>query len=195
MMEPDMMEPDMMEPDMMEPDMMEPDMMEPDMMEPDMMEPDMWEPDVMEADMMEPDMMEPDMWEPDVMEADMMEADMWEPDVAEPDVAESDVGQPQDAGEPGASCPESMELVGQFAIWCGKVNVHIDPESGLWVTDDDCKSGCLEKDLAYCQELYPTSLAIIELPVSPEQKPFMTAGCQSEAPNTGKSQFGCCAPQ
>ena len=79
-----------------------------------------------------------------------------------------------------------------FATWCGKVNVHTDPQTGVWMADEDCKAGCNVGGVGYCQELYAGAAEIVEIPPSPEMKPFMTAGCQKEYPNPGKKQYACC---
>jgi hypothetical protein len=93
------------------------------------------------------------------------------------------------------ACPVDMVLVGQFATWCGKVNVHTDLQTGSWVTDDDCKSGCIDGGVEYCNTCYPKASVkkVVEIDVSKEKKPFMTAGCNIEYPHPGQKQFACCA--
>jgi hypothetical protein len=94
--------------------------------------------------------------------------------------------------EPPAVCPDGLELLGEFATWCGKVNVHTDALTGVWMPDEKCTAGCNVGGVAYCQELYAGAAEIVEVPPSPEMKPFMTAGCQEEYPNQGKNQYACC---
>jgi len=89
-------------------------------------------------------------------------------------------------------CGPGQELLGQFATWCGKVNVHTDPWTGEWLPDDGCKAGCNIKDLSYCQKYYPGAEEVVEIAVSPEEKPFFTAGCMIEYPKPGQHQFACC---
>jgi hypothetical protein len=95
---------------------------------------------------------------------------------------------------PAGVCPDGMENLGEFAIWCGKVNVHNDPDTGMWMKDDDCKSGCNDKDVAYCQKYWPGAMQSVEINVTPVPKPFHNAGCQVEYLNPGKKQFACCGP-
>jgi len=96
--------------------------------------------------------------------------------------------------EPSA-CSEGNVLVGQFATWCGKVNVHTDPVTGEWMVDDNCVSGCNVGGVDYCQKFYPETSEIVEIEVSPEDKPFTSAGCSVEFPDSGGAQFACCAPE
>jgi len=91
-------------------------------------------------------------------------------------------------------CKEGLELVGEFAIWCGKVNVHTNPLTGVWEVDGDCKSGCNDKGLNYCKKFYPSASQVVKIDVSPDKKPFATAGCADQAPHPGKDQYACCAP-
>jgi hypothetical protein len=98
--------------------------------------------------------------------------------------------------DPGTSvCSEGNVLVGEFATWCGKVNVHTDPATGQWMTDDNCTSGCNVNGIGYCLEYYPETVEIVETDVSPEDKPFMNAGCMVEYLKPGSKQYACCGPE
>ena len=92
-----------------------------------------------------------------------------------------------------AICPSTAYPVGEFAEWCGKVNVH-RPLDGDWAVDADCNSGCGQNPLNYCRELWPETNLAIEIGVSPEDKPFATAGCRVEHRRPGQTQYVCCAP-
>lgn len=99
-------------------------------------------------------------------------------------------------------CPDGLELVGVYATWSGKVNLH-RPVDGNWATDPDCCSA--DESLAYCKKFWPTSTATREIAVEPGDKPF-TAGhpCPTdlEAPacggiyaGAGWNEWSCCAPK
>jgi hypothetical protein len=88
--------------------------------------------------------------------------------------------------------PEEM-IVGEYATWCGKVNVHRDWD-GDWVGDDDCSSGCNINGAPYCQAFWPEATRAQGVPVSPEEKPFETGGCRAVTPGPGTGQAACCAP-
>lgn len=89
-------------------------------------------------------------------------------------------------------CGAGMELVGEFATWCGLVNTHTDGLGG-WITDSDCTSGCDVNDLNYCQKFWPSSTSIVE--VSPSgTKTFFDAGCNLNYNGAGFNQYACCAP-
>jgi hypothetical protein len=92
------------------------------------------------------------------------------------------------------ACPEDTVLVGQFATWCGKVNVYTDPKTGSWMIDKNCNSGCNSAGVKYCNKYYPSAKKVVQIDVSEEKKPFMTAGCKIEYPHKGQNQFACCAP-
>ena len=94
-----------------------------------------------------------------------------------------------------ATCPDGMQLLGEFATWCGKVNVHMSPATGMWSKDDDCKSGCNDDDVNYCQKYWPGAEEVVEISVSPVDKPFFNAGCKDEFPHPGKKQFACCGSE
>ena len=92
-------------------------------------------------------------------------------------------------GDP--TCPPNMRELGRTATWCGKVNVHTEP-SGEWQSDADCSSGCNVSLDRYCQRLYPGTRAVVEVPVTPVDKPFLTAGCNELYPSAGHNEFVCC---
>ena len=68
-------------------------------------------------------------------------------------------------------------------------------ESGIWVSDDNCSSGCNQEPLAYCHKLYPATEQTVALaPVPADTKPFETAGCSSTIVRAAQKQVVCCAP-
>ncbi|WP_241758034.1 hypothetical protein [Myxococcus landrumensis] len=52
-------------------------------------------------------------------------------------------------------------LLGRFARYCGKVNIH-QTTGGAWTTDPDCTSGCNIGELEYCQKFWPNATSIQE---------------------------------
>ena len=95
---------------------------------------------------------------------------------------------------PSGVCSQGRTIVGEFAIYCGKVNVHTDPnDPSDWIIDPDCSSGCLSKDVNYCKALYPSADEIIDVPVTNILKPFREGGCGTVAMSIGQDQFACCA--
>ena len=97
------------------------------------------------------------------------------------------------ATAPAASCPAGTDLVGQYATWCGKVNVHTQGSS--WVPDSDCSSGCNINTVNYCKRFWPGATVQQVLPApSSDTKPFQTAGCNRSYPAVGQAQYACCAP-
>ncbi len=89
-------------------------------------------------------------------------------------------------------CPAGHQLVGEFARWCGKVNVHRGVGQA-WVVDADCASGCGVGGLDYCRRFWPAAAVIVAADLSPEAKPFATAQCREVFMHRGIDQFGCCA--
>ena len=119
--------------------------------------------------------------------------------VSAPDGAVAQADMSADASAPDAAppapsvCPEDTRLVGEYAEWCGKVDVHRSV-GGEWLVDGDCNSGCGQQQLPYCRKFWPEASAVVEIPVSPEDKPFTTARCLELVPRRGSIQFACCAP-
>jgi hypothetical protein len=48
----------------------------------------------------------------------------------------------------------------RIAYWYGKVNQHIDPATGQWMTDADGKSGANLDQLTYCKKWYPSTTSV-----------------------------------
>ncbi len=81
------------------------------------------------------------------------------------------------------------EVLGRFATWCGKVNVHT--ENGEWVVDSDCLSGCEKNDIDYCRKFWPETDEIREVSVSDTMKPFMGSYCDSTYYSKGHHEYKC----
>ena len=111
---------------------------------------------------------------------------------AEPDGPPGDVVL-SDANPSPGPCPPAFHLVGEFAEWCGKVNVNRS-SGGVWDADPDCVSGCRQAPLPYCRRFWPETTQTFEIELSPEDKPFKTRNCREEFPNRGGKQVACCAP-
>ena len=107
--------------------------------------------------------------------------------------AESVSEQLSAAVPPAAACPAGTNLLGQYATWCGKVNVHT--QGTAWVSDSDCSSGCNIHTVNYCQKFWPgaTVQQVLPAPTS-DLKPFKTGGCANTYPSIGHAQYACCAP-
>jgi hypothetical protein len=92
-------------------------------------------------------------------------------------------------------CGQGMDVVGQYATWCGKVNVH-QTDDGTWVSDSDCTSGCNINTVSYCQKFWPTSTTQVALEKpSSDNKVFEDWGCSSGFASPGQAQYACCAPR
>jgi len=99
-------------------------------------------------------------------------------------------------------CGVNLVQVGQYALWCGKVNEHTDSQ-GAWQPDADCTSGCNVTGVVYCQKFYPTATAIVAV-AQVGTKDWKNAGFvsgQSGACNDSvgdgpgnAGQVACCAP-
>lgn len=99
-------------------------------------------------------------------------------------------------------CGVNMVQVGQYSLWCGKVNEHTDAQ-GAWLPDADCSSGCNITGVAYCQKFYPTATAFVAVP-QVDIKDWKNAGfvsgqsgaCNDSAPDAAgiSGQAACCAP-
>jgi hypothetical protein len=92
-------------------------------------------------------------------------------------------------------CGAGFRAVGEYATWCGKVNVHTTPDAS-WRSDSDCTSGCNLNTVAYCKKLWHESSHQVnrESPTA-ESKTFQDAGCSSAYVHTGFNQYICCAPE
>lgn len=99
-------------------------------------------------------------------------------------------------------CGVNMLKVGEYSLWCGKVNEHTDA-NGDWQPDADCSSGCNVTGVNYCKKFYPSATAIVAV----EQvgiKDWKNAGfisgqsgaCNDSAPDSAgiSGQAACCAP-
>jgi hypothetical protein len=91
-------------------------------------------------------------------------------------------------------CGVGKVQVGAYSLWCGKVNMHFDAESG-WLHDSDCTSGCNVSGVGYCQKFYPTATSVVTVPQL-ETKDWKNAGCADSAPDGAgiSGQAACCAP-
>ncbi len=92
-------------------------------------------------------------------------------------------------------CALGSAPVGMYGEWCGKVNVHTN-SAGNWEVDADCSSGCEAGggSVAYCQKFFPTATSVVQVAVSPEDKPYTSGGCSETFPGAGQEQYVCCAP-
>jgi hypothetical protein len=99
-------------------------------------------------------------------------------------------------------CGLNMVKVGEYSLWCGKVNEHTDGE-GVWQPDADCTSGCNVTGVGYCQKFYPSTTTVVSVPQI-GQKDWKNAGfisgqsgaCNDSAPDSAgiSGQAACCAP-
>jgi hypothetical protein len=99
-------------------------------------------------------------------------------------------------------CGVNLVKVGEYSLWCGKVNEHTDAQ-GSWQPDPDCTSGCNVAGVAYCQKFYPSATTVVTVP-QVGLKDWKNAGfvsgqsgeCNDSAPDgVGISgQAACCAP-
>lgn len=93
-----------------------------------------------------------------------------------------------------ALCPAGGLVLGRYASWCGKVNVHTSTVDGTWVADPDCASGCGVDPLSYCSRFFPDTLTVEETSVTPVPKPFQTARCSTLEEAFGHDEYLCCGP-
>lgn len=56
----------------------------------------------------------------------------------------------------------SYLAVPQISYWWGKVNQHVDLETGRWMTDPDGVSGANLDMLSYCQKWYPETVEVMQ---------------------------------
>ena len=99
-------------------------------------------------------------------------------------------------------CGENMVQVGEYSLWCGKVNEHKDA-NGEWQPDADCSSGCNVTGVNYCKKFYPTTTAIVAV-AQVGIKDWKNAGfingqngaCNDSTPDSAgiSGQAACCAP-
>ena len=91
-------------------------------------------------------------------------------------------------------CGAGMAKVGEYSLWCGKVNMHTDAQ-GLWQTDADCSSGCTVAGVSYCKKFDPTATAVATVP-QVGTKDWKNAGCDDSTPDGPgiSGQAACCAP-
>lgn len=99
-------------------------------------------------------------------------------------------------------CGVNMVQVGEYSLWCGKVNMHKDSE-GIWVADADCSSGCNVTGVNYCKKFYPTTttfVAVAQLGFKDWKNGGFANGQNgacSESVDDGvgiSGQAACCAP-
>ncbi len=99
-------------------------------------------------------------------------------------------------------------VVGRFAQWCGKVNLHESP-GGTWIVDPDCKQGCFDVGingitaatvqqlrLSYCQLFFSATASIQQVSLSPKPTPlWFPEYCDPPAVvSDGTEEFACLAP-
>jgi hypothetical protein len=99
-------------------------------------------------------------------------------------------------------CGLNLVKVGEYSLWCGKVNEHT-VDGGSWEPDADCTSGCNITGVDYCKKFYPTATAVVSVP-QVGVKDWKNAGFvsgQSGACNDSigdgagiSGQTACCAP-
>lgn len=91
-------------------------------------------------------------------------------------------------------CGANLVQVGEYSLWCGKVNMHTDAQ-GQWLHDADCTSGCDINGVSYCQKFYPSATAVVGVPQL-GGKNWMDAGCDPSTQNAPgiSGQAACCAP-
>lgn len=99
-------------------------------------------------------------------------------------------------------CGANMVQVGEYSLWCGKVNMHKDSE-GIWLPDADCSSGCNVTGVNYCKKFYPSATSVVNVP-QVGTKDWKNAGfvngqdgaCNDSAPDSAgiSGQAACCAP-
>jgi hypothetical protein len=93
-----------------------------------------------------------------------------------------------------AVCPSGTGLVGQYATWCGKVNLHT--QGSGWASDSDCTSGCNINTVSYCQKFWPGATTQQLFSVTPsDTKIWQDAGCSGGYPRVAQQQYACCVPQ
>ena len=90
-------------------------------------------------------------------------------------------------------CGLGEVTLGEIGTFCGKVNVH-RASGAEWAPDDDCSSGCDIQPELYCRMEFPGTQRVLQMDVSPEDKPFNTGGCGEVFPSPGQAQYACCAP-
>lgn len=83
-------------------------------------------------------------------------------------------------------------VLGRFARYCGKVNIHQSP-NGAWTPDSDCTSGCNIGDLSYCQKFWPSSTGIRQVSISSKPNDvWRNAGCAPVIDDwDGHDEFEC----
>jgi hypothetical protein len=99
-------------------------------------------------------------------------------------------------------CGVNMVQVGEYSLWCGKVNQHKDA-NGDWQTDADCSSGCNIKELTYCKKYYPTAtkfVAVAQVGIKDWKNAGFVSGQSGECNDSVgdgvgiSGQAACCAP-
>lgn len=90
-------------------------------------------------------------------------------------------------------CGLGEVTLGEIGTFCGKVNVH-RASGAEWAPDDDCSSGCDIQPELYCRMEFPGTQRVLQMDVTPEDKPFNTGGCGEVFPSPGQAQYACCAP-
>jgi hypothetical protein len=114
----------------------------------------------------------------------------------------SDGGGSGDGGSDGGPCGAGVAL-GTVGTLFGKVNVHTpktsldDPANLLraingWLPDPDCASGADLEKVGYCRRFWPDTSDVVAGTVTPDNKPFLPAGCSPLGPLPGQAEYVCC---
>jgi len=86
--------------------------------------------------------------------------DQLNPMVSENDNDESDIENTGDDEKLSSQLPP--DSTPRIMYWYGKVNQHVNLETGEWETDPDGVSGADLDPLTYCQKWYPSTIGVEE---------------------------------
>lgn len=101
----------------------------------------------------------------------------------------------QTSKPPAPSVATNSIVAGRISYWAGKVNVHTDPVTSVWLGDSDCVSGAGIDPLMYCKKFYPKTTSVTSVPVT--KKPpniWNTEGCGQQYSSDGIQEWTCNAP-
>ncbi|WNG44831.1 hypothetical protein F0U60_12560 [Archangium minus] len=93
-----------------------------------------------------------------------------------------------------AAASSSGTVLGRFARYCGKVNIH-QSAGGAWTSDADCSSGCNLGGLSYCQKFWPATTSVRQVAVTAKpNNVWNTGGCGAIVDDyDGNDEFECVA--